>query len=139
MNLDVEDLRVFTTLARTGHFGRAAEASCLSRSGVSRAVRRLEQTVGLPLVRRNAAGMHGLTAAGERFLGHAESILRACELAVEDARQGSTFHRVELIDMTPAWTGLEHRTTGHRRSTAVVITRTDQAPTPARRVSTSGA
>ncbi|MFC7621329.1 LysR family transcriptional regulator [Microlunatus sp. GCM10028923] len=101
MNLDVEDLRVFTALARAGHYGKAAEASCLSRSGVSRAVRRLEQMVGQPLVRRNAAGMHGLTEAGERFVRHAESILRACEAAVEDARNG-TFPPIRLIDTSTA-------------------------------------
>jgi DNA-binding transcriptional LysR family regulator len=138
MNLDVEDLRVFTALARAGHYGRAAEASCLSRSGVSRAVRRLEQTVGQPLVRRNAAGMHGLTEAGERFVRHAESILQACEDAVEDARHGP-FRTIHLIDAGPPGSGTGRRTVEHRRGTAVVITRVTPAPTAPRRLSTSGA
>ena len=88
MDVALADLRVFLALAREGSFTRAGAASFLTPSAISRAVRRLETTVGTELVVRDEAGTHGLTPAGERFVEGAAAVLQAAAAALETARSG---------------------------------------------------
>ena len=46
VNVDVADLSAYLALVDAGHFGRAAASVHLTRSGLSRAVRRVEAAVG---------------------------------------------------------------------------------------------
>src|SRR3954451_1098922 len=71
---DYDGLRQFLELARTLHFGRAARASHVSPSALSRSVQRLEVQVGVPLFEREHHNVT-LTAAGESFRRHARTVL----------------------------------------------------------------
>jgi DNA-binding transcriptional LysR family regulator len=72
--LDIAPLRSFVAVADCGGFQRAAAALHLSQAAVSQHVRRLETSVGRPLVERQGRGSR-FTADGERLLTQARRIL----------------------------------------------------------------
>jgi DNA-binding transcriptional LysR family regulator len=72
--MDLRQLEYFTAVARHRHFRRAAESLYVTQSAVSQAVRRLENELGLELLRRTSHGVE-ITPAGEELLGRAEAIL----------------------------------------------------------------
>ncbi len=72
--MDVDLLRTFIEVHRTRHFGRAAENLFVSQSAVSARIKLLEDTVGVALFTRSRHNIQ-LTAAGQRLLRHAESIV----------------------------------------------------------------
>jgi DNA-binding transcriptional LysR family regulator len=74
--LDVSALRTFAAIADCGGFRRAADVLHLSPSAVSQHVRRLERTVGSPLVTRQGRETR-FTPAGEMLLDEARRILAA--------------------------------------------------------------
>ena len=75
-------LLVFHAVAETGTIAEAARKMCLTRSALSHALRTFEDELGCPLFRRQDRKMT-LTAAGERLLPQARSILQA----MQDARR----------------------------------------------------
>jgi DNA-binding transcriptional LysR family regulator len=74
MDLDLSALRCFTATARTGSMSRAATALGRTQPAVSQQIRRLEDILGRPVVRRIATGV-ALTPEGEALLPLAERIL----------------------------------------------------------------
>jgi len=72
--MDSRQLRHFLHLADTLHFGRAAEISHLSPSALSRAIRQLENEVGVSLFNRDNRSV-ALTSEGQSFLGYARDTL----------------------------------------------------------------
>jgi DNA-binding transcriptional LysR family regulator len=74
--VDLRGLQYFVVLAEELNFGRAAERLYLDRSGLSRAVRRLEESLGVELLSRDAGELE-LTPAGATLLEHARDVLRA--------------------------------------------------------------
>ena len=87
MNTDL--LRTFIEIARTRHFGNAAENLYLTQSAVSSRVKQLEALVGVELFARQRNNIL-LTAAGERLLPHAENVLAAWQLALQDVGVANT-------------------------------------------------
>jgi len=81
--LDVIPLRSFVAVADCGGFQRAAAALHLSQAAVSQHMRRLESSVGGPLVERQGRGFR-FTPDGEQLLSYARRIL-----AVHDEALGS--------------------------------------------------
>lgn len=75
---DLKQLTAFVELARSMHFGRAAEALGISTSTLSVQIRALEETVGAPLVNRGNRTID-LTRLGEAFLPDAVRILALVE------------------------------------------------------------
>ena len=75
---EYEPLRQFLALSGTLHFGRAARASHLSPSALSRSIQRLEDQVGEPLFDRQHHRV-SLTPAGEAFRHHALAVLGECD------------------------------------------------------------
>jgi len=72
--LEVIPLRSFVAVADCGGFQRAAASLHLSQAAVSQHVRRLELSVGRPLVERHGRGSR-FTQDGERLLGYARRVL----------------------------------------------------------------
>jgi DNA-binding transcriptional LysR family regulator len=72
--LDIIALRSFVAVADYGGFQRAATALHLSQGAISQHVRRLESTIGRPLVARLGRGSR-FTADGEALLPKARQIL----------------------------------------------------------------
>lgn len=74
-NIDTDLLRTFVTLVDLGGFTRAGEALGRSQPAISLQMKRLEEGIGAPLLRRDAREL-GLTTEGETLLGYARRILR---------------------------------------------------------------
>lgn len=81
MNTDL--LRTFLEIAKTRHFGHAAENLYLTQSAVSSRIKQLEDIIGLPVFTRQRNNIL-LTTAGERLLPHAEALLASWQLAVQE-------------------------------------------------------
>ncbi|WP_042431627.1 LysR family transcriptional regulator [Streptacidiphilus anmyonensis] len=67
-------LEYLVALARERHFARAAQACHVSQPALSEAIRKLEEELGVPLVRRGRS-YQGLTPEGERIVVRAQRIL----------------------------------------------------------------
>lgn len=80
-SLDPELLRAFVSVAEQLSFTRAAERLNRTQAAVSLQVRRLEERLGVALLRRSTARVE-LTAAGDGFLVDARRILSLGEQAV---------------------------------------------------------
>ena len=74
-NLDLTALRSFVAVADTGGVTRAAGMLNLTQSAVSMQLKRLEESLDLPLLDRSARTI-GLTPAGEQLVGYARNMLK---------------------------------------------------------------
>jgi len=88
INLDLDLIRTFVTIADTRSFTRTGERLGRSQSAISLQVRRLEDRLGVKLLARDPRRV-GLTEAGEAFLPKARRLLRVndeilAELTGED-------------------------------------------------------
>jgi DNA-binding transcriptional LysR family regulator len=70
----IRHLSYFVALARERHFARAAEVCNIAQPTLSAAIRKLEEDLDMPLVRRGHSFL-GLTPEGERVLAWAQQIL----------------------------------------------------------------
>ena len=87
---NLDDLRVFCTVARKSSFSAAAEALSVSAAYVSKRVSVLEADLGTRLLHRSTRRV-AITEAGERVYAWAEKILDDVDQLVEDV---STTRRV---------------------------------------------
>jgi DNA-binding transcriptional LysR family regulator len=78
--LDLELLRSFVSVVDAGGFTRAGERVHRTQSTVSQQIRRLEESLGRPLLRRNGRRVSP-TEEGERLLSYARRILALAEEA----------------------------------------------------------
>lgn len=78
-------LRIFTAVVEHGGFSRAASAIHISQPAVSKAVRQLEDRVGIPLLERGAREIT-LTEAGRVLYGHARTIFAVERTAESELR-----------------------------------------------------
>jgi DNA-binding transcriptional LysR family regulator len=78
--LDLDLLRSFVAVVDAGGFTRAGERVHRTQSTVSQQIRRLEQTLGGPLLHRDAKHI-APTEAGERLLSYARRLLALAEEA----------------------------------------------------------
>jgi DNA-binding transcriptional LysR family regulator len=74
--LDTELIRTFLEVNRTRHFSRAAEHLFVTPAAVSARIRLLEDQLGTRVFTRSRNNIR-LTASGQRFLPHAENMLRS--------------------------------------------------------------
>ncbi|MEO5806090.1 LysR substrate-binding domain-containing protein [Devosia sp.] len=72
--VSLKQLRYFDAIARTGHFGRAAETVAVSQPALSMQIQELERALGLSLIERRRSGMR-LTPAGVEVAQRAARIL----------------------------------------------------------------
>jgi len=78
--MDINLARTFLEVAANGSFILTAERMHLTQTAVSARIRTLEEQLGRPLFVRNKAGAR-LTAAGERFVRHATTLVQVWERA----------------------------------------------------------
>jgi DNA-binding transcriptional LysR family regulator len=78
--MDIYLLKTFLEVARTRHFGRAANNLFVTQSAVSARIKLLEETLGIELFNRKRNDIQ-LTPAGNRLHRHAEGIVKSWERA----------------------------------------------------------
>lgn len=74
--MDIALLKTFLEVAKTRHFGRAAENLYITQAAVSARIKQIEDDLGVPLFIRMRNNIQ-LTAQGERLHPHAETMLHA--------------------------------------------------------------
>jgi len=84
--MNLRDFEYLSAVARLQHFGKAAEACNVSQPTLSMQIKKLEETLGLPLLERGRRSV-SLTAAGKDILARAENILREAKAIRDIARQ----------------------------------------------------
>ncbi len=82
MQTDLNALGVFALVAEERSFRAAADRSGVTRSAVSQTIRRLEENVGIALLRRTTRSV-SLTEAGERLYAHIAPAVAEMRSAIE--------------------------------------------------------
>lgn len=95
--MEIRHLVSFLAIADELHFGRAAAKIHLAQPSLSAQLQRLEQSLGVQLVRRSSHEVR-LTPAGTAFVGEARRIIAQIEQAKEAARLAAA-GRVGAIDV----------------------------------------
>jgi DNA-binding transcriptional LysR family regulator len=96
MTATLNQLRYFSVLADTKHFGRAAEKLNMSQPPLSRQIQILEEQIGTELFERTGRGVI-LTAAGRQFLSDVRDVLRLVGQAERNATAAGRGEIGELI------------------------------------------
>jgi DNA-binding transcriptional LysR family regulator len=78
--MDTALLKTFLKVARTRHFGKAANSLYVTQSAVSARIKQLESQLGVQLFHRRRNDIQ-LTPAGSRLIRHAETIVNGWERA----------------------------------------------------------
>lgn len=95
LNLDIDQLRAFATVAQTRSFTKTGSMLNRSQSAISLQIKRLENTLNRQLFDRSGRKIR-LTNEGERFLPEAERIVDMHDRAVELLSNPSVSGRVRL-------------------------------------------
>ena len=93
--MELRQLEYFTTVADERGFGRAAERLHVVQPAVSQQIRRLERELGVQLFDRTSRQV-GLTAAGEKLLPTARSVLAEAERMRHQAIELASGGRLRL-------------------------------------------
>ena len=83
--MELRYLRYFVAVAETRHFTKAAELLNISQPTLSQQIKKLEEEIGTPLLKRLTRGVE-LTDAGEAFYQDARQILELSANALEKAK-----------------------------------------------------
>jgi LysR family hydrogen peroxide-inducible transcriptional activator len=83
--MTLAELRYLVAVADLGHFGRAAERCCVTQPTLSSQLRKLEESLGEPLVERTTRFV-SLTPLGAEVVAHARRLLEEADQITELVR-----------------------------------------------------
>jgi DNA-binding transcriptional LysR family regulator len=92
---ELRQLRCLIKLAEEVHFARAAERLKMEQSPLSRAIRDIECTLGVPLSERNTRSTR-FTRAGTILLDYARRVIKLVEQGTTSARSPALVHSHQL-------------------------------------------
>ncbi|MCF8033734.1 MAG: LysR family transcriptional regulator [Desulfarculaceae bacterium] len=95
MELPIDLLQTFSSIAETGSFTQAGEAQHITQSAVSMQMKRLEGIVGHSLFQKRGRSLN-LTSTGETLLEHTLMILKAHNEAVAAFARPDMFGRIRF-------------------------------------------
>jgi DNA-binding transcriptional LysR family regulator len=95
ITFDLDVLRTFVTGVDLGSFARAADRLGRSTSAVSAQLKKLEEQLGMPVLRKEGRGM-AMTPAGESLLGYARRLLELNDEAATAVRGAELAGSVRL-------------------------------------------
>src|SRR5277367_2599099 len=104
--MELSQVRYFLTLTKTLNFSRAAEICYVSQPALTRAIKRLEEELGGPLLYRERNQTH-LTTLGRALAPHLEAALAAADSA---ATQAAAFR---MRAMPPLRLGIDDELSPH--------------------------
>ena len=104
---DYEAWAIFAAVARLGSFTAAAQELALSKPTISKAISRLEQSLGTVLFHRTSRKI-SLSTAGKSLLHHAQQIATDGEAAMEAARDTTHLLQGQVRLAAPLSYGLSH-------------------------------
>src|SRR5690606_42081459 len=96
----MSELHAFVTAVRLGSFTRAADQLCVTQGAISRAIARLEDHFGRPLLARSTSGVSP-TVLGERLLAGMAGPLDAIEALSRELRMPTPANRL-CLSLVPA-------------------------------------
>jgi len=103
--LDIRQLRYFSVLAETLHYGKAARLLNISQPPLSRQIKAIEEELGVSLFTRNTRQVQ-LTEAGKNLYGRALRVFEDLESAVETTQaieRGDKGSLCISFTMSAAW------------------------------------
>jgi DNA-binding transcriptional LysR family regulator len=95
INLDIDSLRTFITLADNKSFTLTAERVARTQSTVSAQIKKLEERLGFVVFERNRRSF-AVTQRGEALLGYAREVLRLHDEAVQQVMHGAIGGTIRL-------------------------------------------
>ena len=93
--MEMRHLRCFLAVAQELHFARAAEKLHIEQSPLSRAIKELEEELGVRLFDRNTRSTH-LTRTGQVFVEHVPRVFAALTQASDSVRAASAGNQGQL-------------------------------------------
>ncbi|WP_372737356.1 LysR family transcriptional regulator [Neptunomonas sp.] len=100
--MDLELLRTFLEVARTRHFGHAAQSLHLTQAAVSARIKLLESNLGVQLFDRLKRDIK-LTPEGNRLLRHADLLLSGWRKARQDVSAGGANQQLSIGGSLRLW------------------------------------
>src|SRR5262249_19640089 len=98
--VELRHLRYFVAVADAGTFTHAAERMYIAQPTLSQQIRRLEEMVGTPLLRRKREGVR-LTEAGAVLLEESRAGLSLIDHGLSRARQAAGLGQPQLRSVVP--------------------------------------
>jgi len=102
LNVDINCLRTFVEVAKTRHFGRAADNLFVTQAAVSQRIRQLEDMLSVRLFKRERNNIQ-LTRQGEKLLGYAANILQTWQRATQEVCAPDDYHDLSLAAPKSIW------------------------------------
>ncbi len=101
--MDVKVFKTFLEVAKTRHFGRAADNLFIAQAAVSARVKQLEAFIGSPLFERAGNNIQ-LTGAGKRLIPYEETMMRALRQVKTDANmQEDDIQQISVAASPNVW------------------------------------
>lgn len=93
--MNIRDLTYLVSLAKHKHFGKAAEACCVSQPALSSQIKKLEEFLGVQLIERTNKSML-ITAAGHEIIQKSQDILQHIDALKNFAERTKNPHHGDL-------------------------------------------
>jgi LysR family transcriptional regulator, flagellar master operon regulator len=102
LNVDINLLRTFLEIARTRHFGKAAENLYLTQAAISARVKLLEETLGVSLFERHRNNIQ-LTKQGDKLVVYATEMLELWSRTTQEIRVPQNYQDLTIAAPESVW------------------------------------